>query len=234
MSVISGGTAPNALQQRRQQRRRRPARPGSRSPSDRPVAVRRGARARSRPTGPRRDVTTPTKPYALRGSCAGRSSSTIWCSSPRSSCLQVAAVAQVPDVHGWPYSRPSSISGIDAVLDHVRRAPLAGEHGVVAEVPPEVVGELLRAAVDLPGAQRVEASWSSRKHAARRRRRSAPPSARHVDARPARSGRVRPAVAGLAARSSSGSIVLTICGCARVGLGVDDVMRDERSPGTIR
>ena len=29
-------------------------------------------------------ITTPTKPQVLRGSCAGRSSSTIWCSSPRS------------------------------------------------------------------------------------------------------------------------------------------------------
>ncbi len=29
-------------------------------------------------------VTTPTNPYALVGSCAGRSSSTIWYSAPRS------------------------------------------------------------------------------------------------------------------------------------------------------
>ena len=31
-------------------------------------------------------TTTPTKPYVCVGSCAGRSSSTIWLSSPRSSC----------------------------------------------------------------------------------------------------------------------------------------------------
>ena len=30
------------------------------------------------------EATTPTKPYAFDGSCAGRSSSTIWCSAPRS------------------------------------------------------------------------------------------------------------------------------------------------------
>ena len=39
-----------------------------------------------------------------------------------------------------------------AVLDHLRRAPLARDHGAVVEVPPEVVGELLRPAVGLPGA----------------------------------------------------------------------------------
>src|SRR3989442_14516657 len=39
---------------------------------------------------------------------------------------------------------------VDAILDHLRRAPLAGDHRVVAEMPPEVVGEVLRAAVQLP------------------------------------------------------------------------------------
>ena len=47
--------------------------------------------------------------------------------------------------------------GHDAVLDHVRRAPLAGDQRVVAEMPPEIVGEVLRAAVDLPAAEHIEA-----------------------------------------------------------------------------
>ena len=34
--------------------------------------------------------------------------------------------------------------GLDAALDHVRRAPLARDHGVVAEMPPHIVGEPLR------------------------------------------------------------------------------------------
>src|SRR3712207_7524957 len=36
------------------------------------------------------------------------------------------------------------------------RAPLTGDHGIVAQVPPEVVRELLRPAVDLPLPQRLE------------------------------------------------------------------------------
>ena len=46
--------------------------------------------------------------------------------------------------------------GLQAVFDHVRRAPLAGEHGVETEMPPEVVMEYLRAAIHLPLAQHVE------------------------------------------------------------------------------
>ena len=39
---------------------------------------------------------------------------------------------------------------IHAALHHVRRAPLAGDHRVVTEVPPEVVRQLLRSAILLP------------------------------------------------------------------------------------
>ena len=57
----------------------------------------------------------------------------------------------------WPYLPPSSSSGLSAVLDHVGRAPFAGDRDVLAEVPPEVVSEILRAAIDLPPAEHVEA-----------------------------------------------------------------------------
>ena len=46
--------------------------------------------------------------------------------------------------------------GVDPVLDHRRRAPLAGDQRVLIEVPPGVVGQVLRSAVGLPGAQHVE------------------------------------------------------------------------------
>src|SRR6516164_4351008 len=46
--------------------------------------------------------------------------------------------------------------GNEAVLEHVRRAPLAGHHRVVAEMPPHVVGELLRSTVDFPAAEHVK------------------------------------------------------------------------------
>ena len=44
----------------------------------------------------------------------------------------------------------------DAVLDHRRAAPLAGDQHVLVEVPPGVVVEVLRPAVGLPGAQDIE------------------------------------------------------------------------------
>ena len=57
--------------------------------------------------------------------------------------------------------------GDQPVLDHVGRAPLAGDHGIVAEMPPEVVGEVLRPAVDLPAAEHLEGLVIHQEHAAR-------------------------------------------------------------------
>src|SRR5580704_7419060 len=45
---------------------------------------------------------------------------------------------------------------IHAVLHHVRRAPLAGHRDVVSQMPGEVVGKVLRTALDLPPSQWLE------------------------------------------------------------------------------
>ena len=55
----------------------------------------------------------------------------------------MSALAQVPDVERVAVLAAQQQLRVDAVLHHVRRAPLAGDHRVVAEVPPEVVGQLL-------------------------------------------------------------------------------------------
>src|SRR5690606_15875746 len=70
--------------------------------------------------------------------------------------LDVAAPAQVPEVQPVPVLAAEQQVGVDAVLDHVRGAPLGGDRDVAGEVPPEVVGQVLRAAVDLPAAQHLE------------------------------------------------------------------------------
>src|SRR3712207_3399078 len=57
--------------------------------------------------------------------------------------------------------------GVEPAFDHIRRAPLAGDHGVVAEMPPEVVGKILRSSIDLPGPERVEALVVHDEHAPR-------------------------------------------------------------------
>src|SRR5262249_33588943 len=43
------------------------------------------------------------------------------------------------------------------MLNHVWRTPFAGNRNVVAEMPPEIIGEILRTAVHFPAAQHVEA-----------------------------------------------------------------------------
>src|SRR2546422_8330511 len=70
--------------------------------------------------------------------------------------LAVATLGQVPDVQLRTVTALQQDVRVDAVLDHLRRAPLAGDHRVVAEVPPEVVGEILRAAVELPATPNLE------------------------------------------------------------------------------
>src|SRR5205807_4876482 len=57
----------------------------------------------------------------------------------------VELVAELPDERG-----------VEAPLDHVRGPPLAADQRVVVEVPPEVVGEVLRPPVPLPGAADLE------------------------------------------------------------------------------
>ena len=107
-------------------------------------------------------TTTPTKPYFLVGSCAGRSSSTIWCSSPRSIVCTFVARLQVPEVQPVTVLAAEQQLGDDAVLDHRRRAPLRGDGDVLRDVPPEVVGQVLVAAVGSPTARAPRTSmWSS-------------------------------------------------------------------------
>jgi hypothetical protein len=58
-------------------------------------------------------ITTPTKPYVLVGSCAGRSSSTIWWASPRST-RWVSVRSDMLQKFKWcPNFRPSRSSGFN-------------------------------------------------------------------------------------------------------------------------
>src|SRR4051812_19228888 len=66
------------------------------------------------------------------------------------------AIAQIPKIEVVPVLAIEEQVRLDTVLDHVRGAPLAADQGVVAEVPPEVVVQVLVAAVDLPAALHLE------------------------------------------------------------------------------
>ena len=166
-------------------------------------------------------ITQLTKPCALVGSCAGRSSNTSWCSSPKSiSCRCLRLVKSQKCSSPAVFAAEQDLRN-EPVLERVGRAPFAGDHGVVAEMPPGVVGELLRPAIDLPAAERLEALVIHHEHAARRLA-VLVAERRDVDAaRPAMDG-VRAGVAGLL-----GDLLrldgLDELGIARVGLGVEDV-----------
>src|SRR5262249_16013107 len=69
---------------------------------------------------------------------------------------QVPALGEIPEMQAPAVFTAEQNFRNEAVLEGVRRAPLAGNHGVVAEMPPRVITELLRSAVDLPTAKGLE------------------------------------------------------------------------------
>src|SRR5262249_16986158 len=64
--------------------------------------------------------------------------------------LQVLAAVQIPEMQLPAVFGAEQNLGDEALLERIRRAPLARHHGVVAEMPPGVIGELLRAAIHFP------------------------------------------------------------------------------------
>src|SRR3546814_5837100 len=81
--------------------------------------------------------------------------------------LDVTPAAKVPDMKLVPVLAAEKQVRHEAVLDHVRRAPLAGDLGVAAQMPGKVVGQALRPAVDLPAPEDVEAVVVQKEDAAR-------------------------------------------------------------------
>ena len=223
MSVTSGGTAPNGC-----------SAGGSGSGSAgsagivmtlsavhaASVAVPPPHRGRQVGGRDRRRRRTPRSPP---GRATGRSSSDHLVLGAEVDALQVRARGEVPEVQGVAVLPAEQQLGDQAVLDHRRGAPLAGDQRVLVEVPPGVVGEVLRAAVGLPGAQDVERGVVEQGDPARAVRRRA--------ARRGRSGRRRrvrsAACAGGSSRPSrparAASMVLHQVRLARVGLRVVDV-----------
>jgi hypothetical protein len=84
--------------------------------------------------------------------------------------LQMLAFVQVPEVQAASVSRGEKNLRDEPVLDRVRRSPLAGHQGVVTEVPPHIVGELLWTAFHLPAAENLECLVIDEKTRRRERR----------------------------------------------------------------
>ena len=134
------------------------------------------------------------EPPGRVGVVGGRSSSTIWCSAPRSTALLVPALGEVPEVQRMAVLLAEQQFRHQAVLDHRGGAPLAGDQRVLVQVPPGVVGQVLRSAIGLPGAQHVEGVVVEQRDPARAPRR-----------RPARRGRSGRSHPGRSATCAGGS-----------------------------
>src|SRR4029079_1515918 len=117
----------------------------------------------------------------------------------------------------------------EPVLEHVGRAPFAGDERVVAEMPPCVVGEPLVPALDLPlpanverfGVHQEPAAGPTAAGAAKRR---------DIDALRTAMDGVRSAVAG-ALRQLGRLYDLDDLGCARVRLDVENMYARGAQPG---
>src|SRR6266540_4138938 len=81
--------------------------------------------------------------------------------------LQVLALGEVPEMQAPAVFAAEQNFRDETVLKRIWRAPLAGDHRVVAEMPPYIVTELLRPAIDLPAAERLETLLIHDEHAAR-------------------------------------------------------------------
>ena len=70
--------------------------------------------------------------------------------------LLVRSTPHVPEVDAVAVILRHYVIQPGAMLKHLRRSPFAGHHRVQANVPPEVIGELLRAPVQLPRPDRFK------------------------------------------------------------------------------
>ena len=127
--------------------------------------------------------------------------------------LQMLARVQIPEVQPAAVFGAEQHLGNQAVLEGIGRAPLAGHHGVVTEMPPGVIGELLRAAIHLPAGR---ARRKSRGPSGTRRPAPCPRGCRAPRHRclRVRSARCAGACIRPGRRPPRGSITLTISGAA--------------------
>ena len=64
--------------------------------------------------------------------------------------LQMAPLVQIPDMHLVTVLAGQQQLGVEAILHHVRCAPFRSNHGVVPQMPPEIVRQLLRTTILFP------------------------------------------------------------------------------------
>jgi hypothetical protein len=70
--------------------------------------------------------------------------------------LRQPSFGEAPEVEVVAKPLAEKVLRVEAVLDHRRRRPLRGDPNIGIEVPPDVIAEVLLAALFLPGADHFE------------------------------------------------------------------------------
>src|ERR1043165_5616143 len=76
------------------------------------------------------------------------------------------ALGEIPEMQAAAIFAAEQDFGHEPVLERVGRTPLAGDHGVVAEMPPRIIAKLLRPAIDFPASERLNTFVVQHEHAA--------------------------------------------------------------------
>ena len=140
------------------------------------------------------------------------------------------ALRHAPKVQMMTELAAEQVFGIEPVFDHRGRGPLRGHHRVVPQVPPDVVGEKLRAPVLLPRPEHFEGVVVDQRDTAGPVVAVGATQRRHEDA-------ARPAVHGVRSRVSGlGGQLAGLNGVfqhrvSRFGLGIEHVCRRRPEPG---
>ncbi len=135
--------------------------------------------------------------------------------------LQMLAAREVPEMQATAISGAQQDLRNQPILEGIWRTPFARHEGVVAEMPPAIVGELLWAALNFPPPKRLETLLIQQKDPTRRATVGAAES-RHVDAAGAAMHGVRARVAG-PARYGLRFNGLDYDGFERIGLGIKNI-----------
>src|SRR6516225_1785303 len=140
---------------------------------------------------------------------------------PEIDLLQMLALGEIPEMQATPVFASQQDLRHEPIFEYVRRAPFAGDHRIETEVPPHVVTELLRAAIHLPAAERLE-SFVIHDEDAAGRLAVLVAERGHINAARAAMDRVRPRVTGLLS-DVLGLDDLNDLWFARIGIGVENI-----------
>ena len=147
--------------------------------------------------------------------------------------LDILLLPHVPEMQPVPVTVPQQIFRNQAILELRGLAPFAAHQHIFGGMPPEIVGEILGAAVVLPGAEDVEIVMVQEENPSRSLAPVGWPQGVDIDGVRTAVHGVRTAVARLA-HDLLGLDDASDARVKRVGLGIHDVEPELRSPGMIR